>query len=295
MKNRLDLTSDEFSKIIESEIGHGTDGVVFKYNKDYLIKLYRTNFFKEPSELVKNAETKVYDKNNKPKFVPIKQNISFYIKEDKDIMKLTEESSIDRIVEKQKRITKTELPKKLVYVDGRLVGVLLKKVKGIQVHKLTGAPFAYKKKVTLAIIDALKELLENNIYHVDISNSPYADTSYYQGDDYKKSHGHSHVLLNPFTMKVNIIDLDGKSAIYTDYINKDFEEATMLDLSTLVFEFLYGIDEKEYAYETTYIEENPIIREELERRGIEPEEAARIATHGFNSIEDIEETVNKSR
>ena len=296
MENRLDLTRDEFSKIIESEIGHGTDGVVFKYNKDYLIKLYRTNFFKEPSEIVKNAEMKIYDPNNKPKFVPIKENIRFYISEENDKMKLSDEATIDRIVEKQKRVTKTELPKKLVYVDGKLVGVLLKKVKGIQVHKFMGAPFAYKKKVALAIIEAVKELLENNIYHIDMSNSPYADTSYHKGDDLVKSHGHSHVLLNPFTMKVNIIDLDGKSAIYTDYIDKVYEEQAITDLSILIIEFLYGLDEKEYALdESTYIEENPILREALIERGIDMDTADKIAKYGFESMEEIEDTVRRSK
>lgn len=294
MINRLDLTSDEFSKVIESEIGHGTDGVVFKYNKDYLIKLYRTNFFKEPSELIKKAETKIYDKNNKPKFVPMKENISFYIKEDDGTMKLSQESAIEEIVKKQKKVIKTELPKKLVYVDGRLVGVLIKKVKGIQVHKLTGAPFAYKKKIALAIIDAVKELLDNNVYHVDLSNSPLTDTRYFQGTELNKSHGHSHVLLNPFTMKINIIDLDGKSAIYTDYVNEALEESSINDLTYLIVEFLYGLDRSEYDFDLTN-GGNYTLAQELIERGIDYDKAYDFADNGAKSIEEIRDIVEKSR
>ena len=298
MDNKLNLTSDEFSKIIEKEIGHGTDGIVFKYNKDYLIKLYRTNFMKEPSELIKNAETKIYDKENKPMFKPIKHNLNFIKSENfdnnKEIIKLTEESAIDEIVKKQKKVIKTELPKKLVYVDGRLVGVLIKKVKGIQVHKFTGAPFAYKKKIALAIIDAVKELLDNNIYHVDLSNSPLTETRYMQGTELNKSHGHSHVLLNPFTMKINIIDLDGKSAIYTDYVNKALEESSLADLTTLLIEFLYGLDPVEYDFDLTN-GGNYTLAQELIERGIDYDKAYDFANNGAKSIEEIREIVEKSR
>lgn len=298
MDNKLNLTSDEFSKIIGKEIGHGTDGIVFKYNKDYLIKLYRTNFMKEPSELINNAETKIYDKENKPMFKPIKSNLNFIKSENfdnnKEVIKLTEESAIDEIAKKQKKVIKTELPKKLVYVDGRLVGVLIKKVKGIQVHKFTGAPFAYKKKIALAIIDAVKELLDNNIYHVDLSNSPLTETRYMQGTELNKSHGHSHVLLNPFTMKINIIDLDGKSAIYTDYVNKALEESSLADLTTLLVEFLYGLDPVEYDFDLTN-GGNYTLAQELIERGIDYDKAYDFANNGAKSIEEIKEIVEKSR
>jgi len=300
MDNKLNLTSDEFSKIIEKEIGHGTDGIVFKYNKDYLIKLYRTNFMKEPSELIKNAETKIYDKENKPKFKPepIKRNLNFikseYYDNNLEVVKLAEESAIEEIVKKQKKVIKTELPKKLVYVDGRLVGVLIKKVKGIQVHKFTGAPFAYKKKIALAIIDAVKELLDNNIYHIDISNSPLTETSYVQGTKQNKSHGHSHVLLNPFTMKVNIIDLDGKSAIYTDYINKALEGDSITDLTYLIVEFLYGLDRSEYDFDLRN-GGNYTLAQELIERGIDYDKAYDFANYGAKSIEEIKDIVEKSR
>ena len=300
MDDKIYLTSDEFKKVLSQEVGHGTDGIVYKYNKDYLIKLYRKDFFKKPDELIQNAEMKIYDPNNKPRFVPMKQNIRFYIKDENQRMRLNDEWAMKEIIAKQKKVVKTELPKKLVYVDGRFVGILLKKVKGIQIHKLTGAPFEYKKKVTLSVIEAVKELLENNIYHEDLANSPYAKTAYTQGDEALRSHGHSHVLLNPFTMKANIIDLDGKSTIYTDYIDKVEEEKTLLNLTQLVLEFLYKVDEEQMDLldEESITEKNYVkydVANQLTKHGIDQETAERIADKGFSSIEDAYDVVNKSR
>ena len=296
MEDKIYLTSDEFKKVLQNEVGHGTDGVVFKYNKDYLIKLYRKDFYKEPNELIKKAETKIYDPNNKPKFIPIKQNIRFYIKDDDTKMKMTDQNAITKIIDRQKKVTKTELPKKLVYVDGRFVGVLLKKVKGIQIHKFTGMPFAFKKKAAIAVLDAVKELLDNNIYHEDLANSPYANTAYRKGDDLIQSHGHSHVLINPLTMKVNIIDLDGKSTVYTDYIDKAEEEKALGNLTHLLFEFLYGIDDAEYYMDNEkYDEDRNSIEEVLLKHGLDEETANTIANQGFRSIDEAYDIVSKSR
>jgi hypothetical protein len=296
MEDKIYLTSDEFKKVLKNEIGHGTDGVVFQYNKDYLIKLYRKDFFKEPDELLQKAETKIYDPKNKPKFVPVKQNIRLFIKDEDSRMKLMDEFAIKKIIEKQQKVTKTHLPQKLVYVDGRFIGVLLKKVHGFQIHKFTGAPFAYKKKVAIAVIDAVKELLDNNIYHEDLANSPYANTAYVKGDEVVNSHGHSHILLNPFTMKVNIIDLDGKSTVYTDYIDKLEEERSLANLTHLLFEFLYGIDDAEYYMDNEdFDEDKGSIKNILEKHGIDEETASSIAQSGFKSIDEAYDVVNKSR
>lgn len=40
--NPVYLTQDNVRNLLPKEIGHGTDGIVFKYNKDYLIKLYHS-------------------------------------------------------------------------------------------------------------------------------------------------------------------------------------------------------------------------------------------------------------
>ena len=293
METRLDLTEEEFRKIQRHEIGHGTDGVVYKYQGGYLIKVYYQNV-KEASMLAKST---FYDRENPPKFAVEKQHLTFYFKskDDKDRVRINKEKAIDLIAEKQLKVVKTQLPKKLVYVDGKFVGVLLKKVKVIQIHKLTGAPFKLRKKIALEVIAAVKELLENNIYHEDLGNSPFSETPSPTHGEYNPSYGHSHILLNPFTMKINIIDLEGKSAIYTNYIDKAEEEISLTNLTTLLFEFLYQVDEREYDLDGYANEENYYVQRELVKHGIEEETAKRVAANGFKTIEEAEEIVRKSK
>ena len=293
METRLDLTEEEFRKIQRHEIGHGTDGVVYKYHRGYLIKVYRQNI-EEPSVLEK---TKEYDRENPPKFALEKSNLTFYFKskDDVDRIRVNKEKAMEYIHEKQLKVVKTHLPKKLVYVDGKFVGVLLKKVKGIQIHKLTGAPFKIRKKIALEVIEAVKELLENNIYHEDLGNSPFSESPSPEHGIYNPSYGHSHVLLNPFTMKINVIDLEGKSTIYTNYIDKAEEEISLTNLTTLLFEFLFQVDEREYDLDGYANEENYYVQRELIKHGIDDETAKRIAANGFKTIEEAEEVVKRSR
>lgn len=296
-KDKIYLNNREFEKVLSKEIGHGTDGVVFRYNRNYLIKLYRKDFFQYPEELLKgdkeDTDLKTFDPENKPTFVPMKSNIQFYIKEGDTKLKLADEVAIKKTIEKQKKIVKTRLPQKLVYVDGKFVGVLLKTVHGIQIHKFSGSSMAYKKKIMHAVLDAVKELLDNYVYHIDLDNSPYARTSYQKGSKIVDSYGHSHVLLNPLTLKVNLIDLEGKSTIYSDHFDEELEKDSLLSLTRLMNEFLFNIDP--YEHEDTFYGTDKGIEFELEKHGLSPEEANKLANEGLSSIEEAYDIVNKAR
>lgn len=304
--NKINITKEQFEKIIKNKVGQGTDGLVFNFNNDYLIKIYRKSFFNNPSELVEDdSDMKIYDPKNKPKFASSKPNIRYYIKDvDDSNIRLRDQDAINEIANKQKDVNLTKLPEKAVYVDGKLVGVLLKKVKflegNIPIHDLRGAPFLYKKKLALETIKAVKELMDNNIYHEDLSNSPDVQTHYYQGGERHETKGHSHVLVNPITQKVNIIDLDGKSTVYRDEEDKYHEKNTLEGLKTLLLEFLYEID----ANKTNDLEEESIdvghyiseeMCNELVKKGINRKTAERIIYQGFNSIEDAENIVRQSK
>ena len=265
MDNALYLTSEELSKL--KEVGHGTDGIVYEYHKGYLIKIYRNNFH---------------------------NNVHYYVKEDGVRRELPQEEAFDKIIEKQQRVVKTRLPQKLVYVDGKFVGVLLEKAKGIQIHKLMGMPFSYRKKVMLEVIDAIKELLDNGIYHEDLANSPFTIAAYQDQDAKKPKHGHSHVLLNPFTMKISIIDLEGRSTIYHDQIENSEEEISMESLTNLIFEFLFQIEENEYDIDSLN-PKNDYVRVTLMKHGIDEATAARIAERGLKTIDEAYDVVTRAK
>lgn len=265
MDNALYLTSEELSKL--KEVGSGSDGIVYEYHSGYLIKIYRDNFH---------------------------NNVHYYIKENGERKELPQEEALGKIIEKQQRIVKTRLPKKLVYVDGKFVGVLLEKVKGIQMHQLMGMPFSYRKKVMLEVIDAIKELLDNGVYHEDLSNSPFTMSAYQDPNSKKIKRGHSHVLLNPFTMKINIIDLDGRSTIYHDQIEKSEEEISLDSLTNLIFEFLFHIEEGEYDIDS-YNPDNEYVRVTLMKHGIDEETATRIAAQGLKTIDEAYDVVTRAK
>lgn len=95
-------------------------------------------------------------------------------------------------------------------------------------------------------------------------------------------------------MKINIIDLDGKSAIYTDYVNEALEESSINDLTYLIVEFLYGLDRSEYDFDLTN-GGNYTLAQELIERGIDYDKAYDFADNGAKSIEEIRDIVEKSR
>lgn len=69
------------------------------------------------------------------------------------------------------------------------------------------------------------------------------------------STGHSHVLVNPITTKTQLIDLEGKSTVYTEKKDIYFSKKSLDSLTILTLEFLLQIDYenyKEYPEEMEY-------------------------------------------
>lgn len=239
--NSIYLTETDVRNLLAKEIGHGTDGMVFKYDKDYLIKLYHSKLKFLDCKVTDDSDIKIYTGNiSKNNFY---EPITYFDEED---VKLRSNYSIDMIINRQSEVKRTHLPKAPVYIDNRFAGYLIKKISGIQIHKLSGMPLNYKKIIMQEVIESVAELLENYIYHVDLANSPTAQSLRVNSRGEIESVGHSHVLVNPFTLKTNIIDLDGKSTIYAERRREDYERKSMYGLCVLILEFLLNVDFKEY-------------------------------------------------
>ena len=118
------------------------------------------------------------------------------------------------------------------------------------------------------VLISVKELLDNYIYHVDLSNSPYSKKLFINNEGVTEHLGHSHVLVNPFTLKPNIIDLDGKSTVYMEHYSSDYEELCMYNLSVLLIEFLLGLNTDDYDFEFNEFEK---LASDLSDMGIEKE------------------------
>lgn len=230
------------------EIGHGTDGKVYSYTKNTLIKLYHKRVNEIVSEYSNDEDIKIY-KTGQNKFSNnyYKDNLTYYQYDgdENEGIKLLPKDAIRKAVERHDDIKLTSLPIGTVYLNERFAGCLLEKKRGIQIHKLTGLPLILRKKIYLNVLKAEAELLKNNIYHVDLANSPYVKKETILTNNEIITSGHSHILVNPITLGTNFIDLDGKSTIYTEKKNDRLKSQSLSNLTILTLEFLLQINWEE--------------------------------------------------
>ena len=253
----INLSYDELNSLLEKEIGCGTDGKVIKYDKNRLIKLYHKyiqHYKKNNHALTNNddKDLKIYRKGDYKKNNDSFDMFRFYAKEENgEFIRIRNgEAAIKSAKERQLNVKNTHLPQGSVYVDGKFAGCTLMSIKGVQIHKLTGLPFNLKKKIMKKVLLNVKELINNYIYHIDLDNSPFAKDNYFINDQGKRELvGHSHVIINPFTLNPQLIDLDGKSTIYTDSYSKKLEHKSLASFNRLMMEFMLGIDLDDYKDE----------------------------------------------
>lgn len=229
----LKIDKNDISKM--NLIGSGTDGFVYKYNNKYLVKIYRS-FLKTVDE---DSPMKIYNIGDYKKMTNNYNNgIGYY---DNENVRLMAKDGLKKAIEKQENVKLTQLPTDIVYIDNKFSGCLVTKVRGVQIHKLSFLPMSFKMRIVEKLIDKLKELYANNIYHVDLSNSPFVETAFYnENNKLEFKYGHSHVLVDLKSLTPYLIDLDGKSTKYTESFNEHYYEQSLHNLFYLVVEFLVG-------------------------------------------------------
>lgn len=244
------LTKDEISSVLDTEIGRGTDGRVFKYDRNRLLKLYHKYLNRLTNRKVEEPDddVKIYNMGDRKDKSDFYDMFTFYKTEDDGnfIRIRNGEAAIHAAQERQLKVKHTRLPKNAVFIDGKFAGCTLLKVRGIQIHKMIGLPFSLKKKIMKKVLRNVKELMDNYIYHLDLANSPYSRSLLMDQNGKIENVGHSHVLINPITLQPRLIDLDGKSTVYTDYYSEDLEKKTLASFNELMLEFLLSIDLDQY-------------------------------------------------
>ena len=169
-----------------------------------------------------------------------------YSEEEKESIKLLPKEAIYKAIEKRRNLELTSLPLGVVFFQNCFAGCIIEYKHGIQIHKLIGLPLNMRKKIYLNILKAEAELLKNNIYHIDLANSPFAKRYIVLPNKKIIETGHSHVLVNPWTLKTHFIDLEGKSTIYTEKENPFYKRMSLNNLTILTLEFLLQINWEEY-------------------------------------------------
>ncbi len=235
--NIIELTKDEFDKIVrrKKEIGSGVDGKVYGVNSKEVYKIYHNT-----SDSIKIEEDGVLDaeevnirdpKELRHRGTRINNKPINYI--DGDGVILNREDAILKAIEKQEKVKYTNLPQKLIKVDGRLVGCVYKRYNSVfGIYALSYFPLSKRKEVLKKLYLKLKELYENNIYPVTLAQ---------KNDLLPFSKKESNVILD-YNLEPQIIDLDGISTYYSDSFCRREYERSLSSFSILALEIISGID-----------------------------------------------------
>lgn len=235
----LYLTNADIKLLEEKklELGHGTDGIVFKTGqsetKDILYKIY----YNHP----KNYDylyQKIYDKEG----VNIADNRNFFRKTNasrfktsyynKDGVRIYGIDAVYKAIERQENISRTHLQKRPIMVDNHFGGTVLHYHRHhIPIFNMRMFPLKMQIDIFKELILAVQELIENNIYHVDLSLKP--ETNFRDAN----------VLISiKRKPKPAIIDVDGKSAIYTEAPNAEYKLRCLRTLKDLIVNILFDIN-----------------------------------------------------
>ncbi len=217
--NRLNISLKEYIKVLRHKVGEGRDSMVFNAGKGVLYKIY-----KDESRLKDlDAPDTIYDKQKLIKKSAPSRNC--YI--DKDGTKIFYKDAIKRIVERQKQIKYSSLPKKALYVDGKFIGCVIDRKYAFQLHYVF--PFLPRKtkiKVLKLILLKIKELTDNYIYPCDVANSPIVGN-------------HSNILVD-YKLEPQLIDLDGHSTLYRETYDEKAYNYVLFSTNLLLLELLHG-------------------------------------------------------
>lgn len=233
---------DDEKSITKRKIGKGREANIYRVSKDLAIKIYHRSL----NDISNIADNDADIKTSKPRFFKtpsMHQSLCY----DEEGVRLSFEDVIYNAKFRQKNIDKTFLPLNPLYIHNTFRGCIIKYHRNyFPISYFNCLPKKLKFKICYNILEKIKELLDNNIYQIDLYNK-------------QDNIGcHNNIIINP-TLDAQIIDLDGKSTIYTSSFDRDNYQTTLLGFSLLMLEFVYDEDlrdcfEEFYTYQQYYID-----------------------------------------
>lgn len=223
---KIEITKSDLEKL--KIIGRGTEGTIYQYSNDELIKIYHSH-----SDYNQGKRQNIIVDESGVNITPIKKVQKTNIKDqtiqyfDTEGVRLAREDAIIKAIEAQKNIYLTKLPQKAVYLDGKIRGCSLYYHKhATNIYNVMHIPvYKWRLKIVKEILKEVKELADHNIYHIDLCQHPT-----------KENKNTNILLMRDFHPE--IIDIDGHSAIYSETPSECYERSTTLSLSVLVIELL---------------------------------------------------------
>ena len=274
------LNKDDIKNL--KKVGKGTEGEVYKKDRNTLYKIYtrplnsedsinyiNNNNLDEFGVRINDKSTKVY--NN---FEPYP-----YYLDDNGIKKVYDENVIFEAIKRQKNVFMSDLPKAPIYVDGKFDGCVIKKHNfSTDLHNTSFLPIRKKLQILKELLEKVKELTDNYIYTVDLAN-------------YKRDNiSHSNILVNIFNFNTNIIDLDGKSTVYSKDFNYNLYKKCYICYSSLVMKYLYEYDTYD---EIMDIEYDYIIGKLIEKTKLDYNSIVDILDYNVNTYEKNNKLLSK--
>lgn len=238
----LHLTKEDIDKLKRRhlELGRGTDGIVYKTGniktRNILYKIYLRSY----EHLLPNYGAQQSLDENGVKIIKNKEQLrNIYDKTrfqtcyiDSEGVKINGVDAIYKAIERQKYVTRTKLQQQPIYIDNHFGGTVLYYHRNqLPMYLLKSFPRKTQIKVLQELLLSVEELLENNIYHIDLGLQAHTN--------YKKANVLISRSPNPHP---NIIDIDGKSAIYTETFNQQAYQQSLRTYKNLMVQILFDID-----------------------------------------------------
>lgn len=285
MPKEIDLSLSSLSNL--RVVGEGTDGIVYQYTNNILLKIYRNRLdrFKKLQQTLELPD-RIFDKKNYQPYYS-QDHISFQKQDEPGYVKLYSKDTITEVVKKGQNVKRSHLPKGPVYLDSKFVGCFLQKISGIPIHNFRNMPNSFKRAIITSLFDDVEELLNHFIYPIDLHNSPFSTIQYLDSQgSLQILQGHSHVWVNLLKRQTHLLDLDGKSTIYTDYFDEHLYQQTLQNFSLLLLEFLHG-----FVFLNEYYEEIDVFLYELQNLGVDPTFAQHVVTGTISHINEIKRSL----
>ena len=233
-KDAILLSKNDVLNIKNKQIAFGSEGTIYGVGNVVFYKIYH-----HYSDEVLFKIEPIYDEDGvnianykTGKKEILKNNTLRYMNEEG--MRLSREEALYKAIERQKEIYQTFLPQNIIYVDGRIKGCVLHEHKhSLNIYKLDFFPFRYRLEILKKLLIKVQELVEHNIYHIDLAQRP------------NKLSLNTNILLQ-FPNNPQIIDLDGHSAIYTEFFSKEALKKTEASFAMLLMEILTNMDLESY-------------------------------------------------
>ena len=144
-KKEINLSIDEILHC--PVIGEGSEGIVYQYVDNILIKIYRKRIYwmKDSLQLL-DLPDKIYDKSSL-QVKNYQDQFTFHKRDELDYIKLYERDTLAEIGKKRNDVKRTQLPIGPVFISHRFSGCFFQAVSGIPIHHLMFLPLFYKRNI----------------------------------------------------------------------------------------------------------------------------------------------------